>query len=195
MAFKGDLTNISLFDVFQTLSQNKQTGVLVLTKEGATKKVHISPEGVRIFFTKSFRPLRLGEIFVRRGRITSQDVEILLLEQKKQYRPMGELLVESGKVTEEEVADILRYHAEDEIFEVFGWNSGNFAFYDGQDVGDPATPLSDTWAYVHPSARMKSQPAASATARAAQATTSRWRCSDWRSPSRRWRPTAQVIAS
>ncbi len=143
MAFKGDLTNISLFDVFQTLSQNKQTGVLVLTKEGATKKVHISPEGVRIFFTRSFRPLRLGEIFVRRGRITPQDVEILLLEQKKQYRPTGELLVESGKVSEEEVADVLRYHAEDEIFEVFGWNSGSFSFYDGQDVGDPTTPLSD----------------------------------------------------
>lgn len=143
MAFKGDLTNISLFDVFQTLAQNKQTGVLVLTKEGHTKKVHISPDGVRIFFTRSFRPLRLGEIFVRRGRITTQDVEILLLEQKKQYRPTGELLVESGKVTEEEVADVLRYHAEDEIFEVFGWNSGTFSFYDGQDAGDPTTPLSD----------------------------------------------------
>ncbi len=143
MAFKGDLTNISLFDVFQTLSQNKQTGVLVLTREGATKKIHISPEGVRIFFTRSFRPLRLGEIFVRRGRITPQDVEILLLEQKKRYRPTGELLVESGKVSEEEVADVLRYHAEDEIFEVFGWNSGQFSFYDGQDAGDPTTPLSD----------------------------------------------------
>jgi len=143
MAFKGDLTNISLFDVFQTLSQNKQTGVLVLTKDGATKKVHISPDGVRIFFTRSFRALRLGEIFVRRGRITPQDVEIILLEQKKQYRPTGELLIESGKVTEEEVAEVLRYHAEDEIFEVFGWQSGNFSFYDGQEVGDPTTPLSD----------------------------------------------------
>ncbi len=143
MAFKGDLTNISLFDVFQTLSQNKQTGVLVLARDGQTKKVHISPEGVRIFFSRSFRPLRLGEIFVRRGRITQQDVEILLLEQKKQYRPMGQLLIESGKVTEDEIADVLRYHAEDEIFEVFGWQSGSFAFYDGQDAGDPSTPLSD----------------------------------------------------
>jgi outer membrane protein assembly factor BamB/tetratricopeptide (TPR) repeat protein len=143
MAFKGDLTNISLFDVFQTLSQNKQTGVLVLTKDSHTKKVHISPEGVRIFFSRSFRPLRLGEIFVKRGRITQQDVEILLLEQKKRYRPMGELLVESGKVTEEEVAETLRYHAEDEIFEVFGWDRGNFSFYDGQEAGDPTTPLSD----------------------------------------------------
>jgi outer membrane protein assembly factor BamB/tetratricopeptide (TPR) repeat protein len=143
MAFKGDLTNISLFDVFQTLSQNKQSGVLVLTRNSHTKKVHISPEGVRIFFTRSFRALRLGEIFVRRGRITPQDVEILLLEQKKQYRPIGELLVESGKVSEEEVAEVLRYHAEDEIFEVFGWDSGSFSFYDGQEAGDTSTPLSD----------------------------------------------------
>jgi hypothetical protein len=116
VAFKGDLTNISLFDVFQTLNQNKQAGVLVLSHDGVTKKISIGPEGVRIFFTRSFRPLRLGEIFVCRSRITPQDVEILLLEQKKEYRPFGELLVDSGKVTQEEVDSILRYHAEDEIF-------------------------------------------------------------------------------
>jgi len=143
VAFKGDLTNISLFDVFQTLNQNKQAGVLVLSHEGITKKVSISPDGVRIFFTRSFRPLRLGEIFIRRGRITPQDVEILLLEQKKRYRPFGELLVEAGKVTQDEVDHILRYHAEDEIFEVFSWESGNFSFYDGQDAGESTTPLSD----------------------------------------------------
>ncbi len=143
MAFKGDLTNISLFDVFQTLNQNKQAGVLVLSHEGVTKKIAIEPEGVRIFFTRSFRPLRLGEIFVCRGRITPQDVEILLLEQKKKYRPFGELLVESGKVTQDEVDSILRYHAEDEIFEIFGWETGSFSFYDGQDPGESTTPLSD----------------------------------------------------
>jgi hypothetical protein len=141
MAFKGDLTNISLFDVFQTLNQNKQTGVLVLTRDGNTKKLHISPEGVRIFFTRSFRPLRLGEIFVMRGRITPQDVEILLLEQKKDYRPFGQLLIASGKVSEDEVHHVLHSHAEDEIFAIFGWEHGTFAFFDGQDTPD-STPLS-----------------------------------------------------
>jgi outer membrane protein assembly factor BamB/tetratricopeptide (TPR) repeat protein len=143
VAFKGDLTNISLFDVFQTLNQNKQAGVLVLSHDGITKKISIAPEGVRIFFTRSFRTMRLGEIFVCRGRITPQDVEILLLEQKKKYRPLGELLVEAGKVTQDEVDSVLRYHAEDEIFEVFSWESGNFSFYDGQDIGESTTPLSD----------------------------------------------------
>ncbi len=143
MAFKGDLTNISLFDVFQTLNQNRQVGVLVLQREAVSKKIYIAPEGVRIFFTRSFRPLRLGEIFVRRGLLSAQDVEILLLEQKRQYRPIGQILVESGKVTQEQVDRVLRYHAEDEIFEVFGWEVGTFAFYDGQDASDPTTPLSD----------------------------------------------------
>ncbi len=143
MAFKGDLNNISLFDVFQTLSQNKQTGVLVLQREGCAKKIHISPEGVRVFFARSFRPLRLGEIFVKRGRITTQDIEILLLEQKKEYRPIGQLLVESGKIDEEELNRTLRYHAEDEIFEAFAWEVGSFAFYDGQEATETQSPLSD----------------------------------------------------
>ena len=144
MAFKGDLTNISLFDVFQTLNSNRQTGVLVLQQQGVTKKIFISPEGVRIFFSRSARPLRLGEIFVNRGRLSPQDVEILLMQQKQDYRPIGELLVESGKVTEQEMEQTLRYHAEDEIYEIFGWDSGTFSFFDGQtDVDSANTPLSD----------------------------------------------------
>ncbi|MDH3590387.1 MAG: PQQ-binding-like beta-propeller repeat protein [Planctomycetota bacterium] len=143
MAFKGDLKNISLFDVFQTLNQNKQVGVLVLQRDGATKKVYIAPEGVRVFFTRSFRPLRLGEIFVRRGVLTPQDIEILLLEQKRKYRPIGQILVESGKVSQDQIDHVLRYHAEDEIFEIFSWETGSFAFFDGQDASDPSTPLSE----------------------------------------------------
>jgi len=144
MAFKGDLRNISLFDVLQTLHQNRQAGVLVVQRGAVTKKIYIDPQGVRIFFTRSFRPLRLGEIFVRRGRITPQDVEILLLQQKQAYRPMGKLLVESGKVSAEEVEQILQYHAEDEIYEIFSWDDGTFGFYDGQSIDEhTATPLSD----------------------------------------------------
>jgi len=144
MAFKGDLTNISLFDVFQTLNTNQQTGVLVLQRGGVTKKVFISPEGVRIFFMRSGRDLRLGEIFVRRGRISAQEVEILLMQQKQDYRPIGELLVETGKVTEEELQQTLRYRAEDEIYEIFGWESGSFSFFDGETGDDHGnTPLSD----------------------------------------------------
>ena len=143
MAFKGDLKNISMFDVLQTLHQNKQTGVLLVQRDGTTKKVFIDPDGVRVFFTRASRPLRLGEIFVRRGRITPQDVEILLLQQKQSYRPMGELLVESGKVRQEEVDTVLRYHAEDEIYETFAWEHGTFAFYDGQTAENTNNQLSD----------------------------------------------------
>jgi hypothetical protein len=80
MAFKGDLRNISLFDVLQTLQQNQQTGVLVVQRAGVVRKIHISPGG--IYFTRSYRPMRLGEIFVRRGLVTPQDVELLLLQQR-----------------------------------------------------------------------------------------------------------------
>ena len=73
MAFKGDLANISLFDVFQTLNTNRQAGVLVLRRDGVMKKIYFSPEGVRIFFTKSARPLRLGEVFIQALRLIVPD--------------------------------------------------------------------------------------------------------------------------
>ena len=144
MAFKGDLTNISLFDVFQTLNTNRQTGVLVLQRGNVTKKIFISPDGVRIFFSRSARQLRLGEVFLKRGRVSMQDIEILLMRQKQEYRPIGELLVESGKVTAQEMEHTLRYHAEDEIYEIFGWETGSFSFFDGEtDVDQANTPLSE----------------------------------------------------
>ncbi|MHC4225046.1 MAG: DUF4388 domain-containing protein, partial [Planctomycetota bacterium] len=132
MAFKGDLRNISLFDVLQTLQQNQQTGVLVVQRAGVVRKIHISPGG--IYFTRSYRPMRLGEIFVRRGLVTPQDVELLLLQQRDDPRPIGELMVASGKVSQEDVDEILRYHAEDEIFEIFRWDHGSFAFYDDETI-------------------------------------------------------------
>jgi len=145
MSFKGDLRNISLFDVLQTLNQNQQTGVLVVQQGALTRKIHVSPQGVRVFFTRASRPLRLGEIFVRRGVLTPQDVEILLMQQKNSYRPIGELLVESGKVRQEDVDHILAYRAEDEIYESFSWESGSFAFHDGQSPDDEGKePLSAT---------------------------------------------------
>jgi len=144
MAFKGDLTNISMFDVVQTLNTNQQTGVLVLQRAGVTKKIFFSPQGVRIFFMRAVRVLRLGEIFVRRGQISEQDVEILLMQQKQEYRPFGELLLETGKVTQEEMEHILRYHAEDEIYEIFGWDAGTFSFFEGEtDLDHANTPLSE----------------------------------------------------
>jgi outer membrane protein assembly factor BamB/tetratricopeptide (TPR) repeat protein len=135
MAFKGDLRNLSLSDVLQTLGQNRQRGLLVLQKGEITRKIYITPEG--IFLARSFRPMRLGEIFLRRGYLTPQDVEILLLEQKETKRPIGELMVESGKVPKEEVDQLLRHHAEDEIFEIFTWTSGSFAFFES----DPYTEV------------------------------------------------------
>ncbi len=144
MAFKGDLQNISLFDIFQTLGTNSQTGVLVLQQEGVTKKVYFSPEGVRVLFARSFMGFRLGDVFVRRGLVTQQDIEFLLNEQRREYRPLGELLVASGKVTENDVISVLQYHAEDEIFDIFGWTTGTFAFYDGEEITEEDySPLTD----------------------------------------------------
>jgi outer membrane protein assembly factor BamB/tetratricopeptide (TPR) repeat protein len=144
MAFKGDLKDTSLFDVLQTLQQNKQSGVLVVQREGITRKVYVEPEGVRLVHPRFARPLRLGEVFVRRGRIQSQDVEILLLQQKQTYRPMGELLVENGKIEQWEIDEILQCHAEDEVYALFGWESGTFSFHDGHRIEDlGSTPVSD----------------------------------------------------
>lgn len=143
MAFKGDLRNLSLFDIFQSLKQNNQTGVLALQRDGVTKKLYFTDGGVRVFLSGGRSRWRLGEVFVRRGFIKQEDVQHLLQEQMRTQRLFGELLIQSGKVPQEEIDRLLIKHAEDELFEIFSWVSGSFAFYDGEEVDlDSNIPLS-----------------------------------------------------
>ena len=70
MAFKGDLRNVQLADLFQTLAQNRQEGVLTVTTQSGTHRVLLSKDGVSLLEPSILGRRRLGEILVFAGVLT-----------------------------------------------------------------------------------------------------------------------------
>jgi hypothetical protein len=55
---------------------------------------------------------------------------------------LGELLVQRGAITKERLEEMLRLKAEEAIFDLFTWNSGQFSFLDGDLPGYELVPIS-----------------------------------------------------
>jgi outer membrane protein assembly factor BamB/tetratricopeptide (TPR) repeat protein len=131
MAFKGDLKNVQLADLFQTLAQNRQEGVLTLSSRGRTHRVHFSQEGVTLLDPAIASRRRLGEILVSAGLATEQDITDALREQAKSKKFLGEVLIERGRITQENLEAILALQVEEEIYELFRTEGGLFEFTEG----------------------------------------------------------------
>jgi len=131
MGFKGDLSTINLADIFQTLSATQKQGTLNVQDGESLKAIYFSREGVRLLSSGRRRLLRLGEILVHAGRITSAQLETALSLQKETGARLGEVLVNLGLITPEEIDRFVRGQIEEEIYDLFTWKQAHFEFLEG----------------------------------------------------------------
>lgn len=131
MGFKGDLSTISLADIFQTLSATQKQGTLNVGDGESVKAIYFGPEGVRLLSSGRRRLLRLGEMLVQAGRITPAQLETALSLQKETGARLGEVLVKLGLVAEDEIERYVRAQIEEEIYDLFTWKEAQFEFLDG----------------------------------------------------------------
>ncbi len=131
MAFKGDLKNVQLADLFQTLAQNRQEGVLTLSSRGATHRIAFRKEGVTLLDPAIGGRRRIGEILVSASLIEEKDLAESLREQAKVRRFLGEILVEKNRIRREQLDQILALQVEEEMYELFRVEAGTFEFTEG----------------------------------------------------------------
>lgn len=131
MAFKGDLRNVQLADLFQTLAQNRQEGVLTVTTQSGTHRVLLSKDGVSLLEPSILGRRRLGEILVFAGVLTEVDLAAALREQARTKKFLGEVLVSSKRVPQETLDRILAIQVDEEIYELFRFQGGSFEFAEG----------------------------------------------------------------
>jgi hypothetical protein len=75
---------------------------------------------------------KLGKILLRRKRISKEDLDALLKEQKLLGWKLGQIAVESGLVQKKDVEEALREQIEEEIFDMFMWKEAAFEFVEGR---------------------------------------------------------------
>ncbi len=141
MAFEGDLTNLGLADIFQTLSMNRQSGTLVVRYGETERRFHFTDDGVSLLTSRSARRFRLGNLLVGMGKLSDGDLRVAVLKQERaKDAKLGDILVQTGLVKQEDISEACRYQAAEEIYDSFNWKSGKFQFLEGANAGPSGGP-------------------------------------------------------
>ncbi|KPK72160.1 MAG: hypothetical protein AMJ84_04805 [Acidithiobacillales bacterium SM23_46] len=129
MELEGSLKAFSLPEILQFLAMGKLTGTLMVRHDhqGIDLTIH---QG-RIVSSSTFdQARRLGQMLIYRRLICRSDLDEVLYEQRTTHpdRMVGQLLVDRELITLDDLRQVVKAQLEEEIWELFSWESGEFRF-------------------------------------------------------------------
>lgn len=131
MALQGDLASVDLSQVFQMLALNQKVGLLSIQCEHAWKALYFDHRGVTLYYNEH---TMLDAVLLG---LTRNDPELAAAvdETRKLGDRPGESLLDSllaaGWLTEDQVDQEVRNRMEEEIYDLFFWQSARFEFFEG----------------------------------------------------------------
>lgn len=132
VTMRGDLDQINLADIFQTLAMTKMEGVLRVHNPLEQRQVHCRDGHVRILVPARVATRRLGQRLIQAGLLQPDQLRAVLVQQRKEKKPVGELLVEAGLLTQEQIDEIVNMQVAEDLFALFTWRHGTFEFWKGE---------------------------------------------------------------
>jgi hypothetical protein len=131
MSLRGDLRTMALPDILQWIASGHKTGTLHVERRSVQKRI-ILREG-NVFSSWSNDPREsLGQFLIRLRLVTEEQLFRALLAQEERGRLLGSILVTEGVLTEEDLRRALKAKAEETIYDLFLWPSGQFEFREGE---------------------------------------------------------------
>jgi tetratricopeptide (TPR) repeat protein len=128
MAIKGSLKEASLPDVIQLLFLGRRTGCLALADRHNFGTIYFD-EGQIVYAAIVNRRDRLGDILMRSGRITTEQLrEAVDRQVGERDQKLGEILVGLGFLPREELERYIRVQIEEAVYYLFTWTAGTFNF-------------------------------------------------------------------
>jgi tetratricopeptide (TPR) repeat protein len=145
-SIKGDLESFDLLNVLEFLRMQEKTGSLVVSAPAGVGMIRLE-QGMLIGGSAP-RLKRLGEVLLRRGVITREELEFALSRQRELYPGMqegveqdatalGAVLLREGLVDEKQLTDVLFGMILNVIGQINQWREGAFAFHPCKDSGFP----------------------------------------------------------
>src|SRR6185503_18072199 len=103
MAFEGDLSNLSLGDVLQTIAGTRQVGTFVI-KGAEERRLACGPQGLALLSTRSSLGLLIGRVLVGTNRISPEQLDqALKVQRRRRELRLGQILVEADACKAEDV--------------------------------------------------------------------------------------------
>ncbi|MDX1585045.1 MAG: DUF4388 domain-containing protein, partial [Thermoanaerobaculia bacterium] len=118
-------------DLIQWASLASKTGSLEVRYAGVEKKVYFR-EG-RLIASASTDPRDyLGQFLMSYGYVNEEELSKAMQVQRESGMLLGKILVTIGVITEENLMRLMRTKAEEEIYDIFLWDEGEFTFTDDE---------------------------------------------------------------
>ncbi|MFO0982533.1 MAG: PQQ-binding-like beta-propeller repeat protein [Planctomycetota bacterium] len=128
MALKGDLKNVQLADLFQTLTSNSQQGVLRLRWGDQEKAIYFGRQGITLLNPQITARRRLGDMLVEAEVIDRTTLDEALAAQARTGHYLGEILRDAGAISEDTLQKVLTRQIEEEIYALFSLETASFEF-------------------------------------------------------------------
>lgn len=118
-------------DLLQWLSLGQKTGTLVVSNSRVEKKIFF--RNGRVISSASNDPREyLGQFLMSHGYLTEPELKKAMEVQQQSRILLGKILVMIDVITEPELQRFMRLKAEEEIYDIFLWNDGDFFFVDDE---------------------------------------------------------------
>ncbi len=134
MGFSGNLASMSLADIFQNLAANGQTGTLKIERGGLSCCVYFQKglisDATREHSGQGLRPL--AGYFAGRCLISEDQAEYAVRRVEETDENLARVMPELGYASEEDVKRLVSRYVEEEVYDLFTWESGEFEFTDGE---------------------------------------------------------------
>jgi len=130
---EGQLRDVPFPELLHRVHRARLDGVLLL-EHGSKKKAIEIREGWPVSIKSNLVSECLGSYLVGIGRCTKEQLDQSTLRMKAGEGLQGQILVAMDVLSEDEVVEMIRAHALEKVFEVFGWLDGRFAIRTGARV-------------------------------------------------------------
>jgi hypothetical protein len=134
MPLVGNLRDFALHDFLYLVDRGYKTGSLQLDRPAANEAAHLFfDKGKLLSVIRPNRRERLGELLIRLGKITPQQLaQALHTQQMGASQPLGQLLVDQGVIGQQELQACIQQQIEETVYDLFAWRDGEFKFQTGQ---------------------------------------------------------------
>jgi hypothetical protein len=130
VAIQGSLDEASLPDVVQLLALGRKTGRLSLAEGTLKGEIYLDAGRVCYAFVASRRD-RIGDMLVRTGRITQQQLTDAIAAHQSGSQRVSDILLASGQVQRAELLRFMHRQVEEAVYFMFTWRTGSFTFHSG----------------------------------------------------------------
>jgi hypothetical protein len=129
MALEGTLRDFSLADIFQLIGLQRKTGVLTLRGKDDTLTVTFL-DGKVVGADSLNRKLetRLGNVLIRTGMLTQEQLGRALEIQKETLQRLGFILTHYGIISQDALREAIQMQITQVIYRLFRWKDGDYHF-------------------------------------------------------------------